>query len=179
MSAKNTWLWLTAAVALFAFIFLFDRYRPRPLTGPHYLLPGFNAKAIETVQIRPAGQPEIRAERTNDSWQLTEPVVYPAQSTNILALLQGLQKLTVVKRISEKEMRKDPNADQDFGIDPPQLSLVLNSGGPIYFGHRTSPGDQVFVRVPGIGGVAIVDADILNLFPPDANSWRDKTLADF
>jgi hypothetical protein len=37
----------------------------------------------------------------------------------------------------------------------------------------------VFVRVPGIEGVAIVDADVLNYFPQSPNSWRDKTLASF
>ena len=180
MSSKNTWLWLTAAAALFAFIFLFERYHPRPNTGPAYLLPGLNAKAVKTVQIRPSGQPdEIRVERTNDGWQLTEPVVYPAQATNVEQLLAALQDLTVVHRISENDFRNDPKAEENYGIEPPQLSLVLDSGPPVFFGHRTSPGDQVFVRIPGIAGIAIVNADVLNLFPHDTNGWRDTTLADF
>lgn len=178
MSSKNTWLWLTTATALFVFIFLFERYRPRAQNGPTYLLPGFDPKSIQTVQIRPNGQLGIRVERTNGVWRIVDPVVYPAQGTNILMLLEGLQKLTVAHRISEHELRKDPKADEDYGIEPPQISLVLNSGAPIYFGHRTSPGDQVFVRLIGIEGVSIVDADVLNLFPKDANAWRDTTLAN-
>jgi hypothetical protein len=179
MSSKNTWLWLTAAAALFAFIFLFERFRPRPDAGPAYLLPGLNANAVKTVQIRPAGQIDIRVERTNGGWQLMEPVAYPAQNTNVQKLLDALQQATVAHRISEKEFRKDPKAGENFGIEPPQLSLILDSRPPVFFGHRTSPGDQVFVRVPGVEGVAVVDADVLNLFPRDANSWRDTTLADF
>ena len=179
MSSKNTWLWLTAAAALFAFIFLFERYRPHPDMGPKYLLPGLNAKAVAAVQIQPAGQREIRAERTNGNWQLVEPVVYPAQNTNIEKLLDTLQQLTVAHAISEKEFRKDPRAEEDYGIEPPQISLILNSGRPIHFGHRTAPGDQVFVRVIGIEGVFVVDASVLNLFPQNANTWRDTTFADF
>jgi hypothetical protein len=179
MSSKNTWLWMTAAAAVFAFIFLFEHFRPHPDNGPVFLLPGLDARVVKTVQIRPAGQLEIRVERTNSTWRLVEPVTYPAQSTNVQHFLDALQQLTVVHRISEEELRKNPKADEDYGIDPPQLSLVLDSGGPIYFGHRTSPGDQVYVRVPGTGGVAIVDADVLRFFPENVNAWRDTTLADF
>ena len=178
MSSKNTWLWLTVAATLFAFIFLFERYQPQPETGPAYLLPGMEAKAIKSVQIR-LGQIDIRVERTNGGWQLVEPVVYPALNTNVQNLLEALQQLTVVHRIDEKEFRKDPKAGEDYGVEPPQLSLILDSVRPVSFGHRTSPGDQVFVRVPGIEGVAIVDAEVLNLFPRDANGWRETRLADF
>ncbi len=182
MSSKNTWLWLTAAAALFAFIFLFEHYRPHPQTGPKYLLPGFKSTTVRTVQIRPASQLEIRADRSNDVWRLTEPVVYAAQGTNIQKLLDALQQLTVAHKLSEQELRADPKADEDYGIDPAQISMVLSLGNAtnwIHFGHRTSPGDQVFVRVIGIEGVSIVDADVLNLFPQNANAWRDTTLADF
>jgi hypothetical protein len=178
MSSKNTWLLLATAAALFTFIFLFERYRPRPATGPEYLLPGLEAKAVKTVQIRPEGQSGIRVVRTNNDWQLVEPVNYPALNTNVQNLLKALQELTVAHRISEKEFRKDPKGGENYGVDPPQLSLIVDSRPPVFFGHRTSPGDQVFVRVPGIEGVAIVSADVLNLFPRDTNDWRETRLAD-
>ena len=150
MSSKNTWLWLTAAAALFAFIFLFEHFRPRPNTGPAYLLPGLNANAVKTVQIRPAGQIDIRVERTNGGWQLMEPVAYPAQKTHVQKLLDALQQITVAHRISEREFRKDPKAGENFGVEPPQLSLILDSGPPVLFGYRTSPGDQVLSAFPAL-----------------------------
>jgi hypothetical protein len=182
MSSKNTWLWMTAAVALFAFIFLFERYRTRPDNGPIHLLPDLNPKTVLGVEIRPAGRVGIRAERTNGGWQLVEPVVYAAQQTNIQNLLDALQNLTVVHQISEQELRKDPNADENYGIEPPETLLVLrqrDSTNRIHFGHRTSPGDQVFVQVIGIEGISIVDADVLNFLPPNPDAWRDTTLTDF
>jgi hypothetical protein len=178
MSAKNTWLWIIAAVAVFGFIFVFERYFREPEPGPWYMLPGFNARAVRTVQIRAGGQPEILVLRTNSSWQLVEPISYPAHATNVQTLLNALQQVTVAHYISEQEMRKDPKADVDYGIDPPQLSLVIDSGAPIYFGRKTTPGDQVFVRVIGNPGIYIVDASLLNLFPQNTNSWRETVLAD-
>ena len=182
MSSKSTWMWLAAAMVLFGFIFVFQRYFRHEETGPRYLLPALDPKSVTTLQIRPAGQPEIRVGRTNGSWQLFEPIAYPAQGTNIDNLLTALSRLTVAHSVSEQELRKDPDADENYGIEPPQLSLVLighDSTNRIYFGHHTAPGDQVFVRIIGLGGVSVVDADILNLFPGNIDAWRDPALVDF
>lgn len=183
MSSKNTWLWLTAAAALFAFIFLFEHLRPHPSTGPVYLLPNLDVDTVRTIEIwpanqGPASQTEIRAERTNHVWHLVKPVAYLAQGTNIDNLLNALKNLTVAHPISEGEFRRNTGMAAEYGIDPPQLSLTLNSGPTILFGHKTSPGDQVFVRIPGIEGVASVDSQILNFFPTNVNAWRDVMLGD-
>ncbi len=178
MNSKNTWLWMTVAVALFAFIFVFERYLRKPEPGPNFLLPDLNTKVIQTVQIRRAGQSDITVERTNGGWRLVDPISYPARSAAVQNLLDNLQHLTVIHGISEEEFRKDTNADSDYGVDPPQISLTLNSLPPVYFGRTTAPGDQVFVRIIGIGGVSVVDASVLNLFPPDATAWRETVLTD-
>ena len=178
MSSKNTWLWLTAAAALFAFIFVFDRFRPHPPTGPFYLLPDLDVDTVRTIQIHPAGPLEIRVERTNHVWHLVSPVAYPAQGSNVDNFLAALKNLTVVQRIPENEFRRNSGMAAEYGIDPPQLSLIINSGPPILFGHKTFTGDQVFVRIAGIEGVAIVDSGVLNLFPANTNAWRDVMLAD-
>jgi len=179
MSSKKTWLWLSAAAALFAFIFLFDRFRPHPPTGPFYLLPDLEVNNVRTVQIWPVGKTAyLRVERTNHVWHLVAPVAYAAQNTNVDNLLMALKNLTVDRRIPEREFRRNARVAADYGIDPPQLSLTLNSGPQILFGNRTAPGDQVFVRIPGIEGLAIVDSAILDFFPTNANDWRDVMLAN-
>jgi hypothetical protein len=178
MSSKNTWLWLTAAAVLFAGIFLFDHLRPHPPTGPFYLLPDLDVDTVRTVQIRPPGPLEIRVERTNHVWHLVSPVAYRAQNSNVDNLLMALKNLTVPRRIPEQEFRRNSGMPAEYGIDPPQLSITLNSGPPILFGHRTSPGNEVYVRIAGIEGLAIVDSEVLNFFPSNANAWRDDMLAD-
>lgn len=183
MSAKNTWLWITAAATLFAFIFIFNHYFQHPQPGPKYLLPDLDARAVRTLEIQPANQLEIRLEHTNGGWQLAEPIVYPAQSASVQNLLEALQRLTVTHIVPEEELRKDPNSDENYGIEPPQISVVIHgtlATNWIYFGRRTAPGDQVFVRIiGGVEGIAVVDADVLNLFPRNAEAWRDTALVDF
>jgi hypothetical protein len=181
MSSKSTWLWMAIAAVLFAFIFIFQRYFLHPEPGPQYLLPELDARTVRTIEILPANQLEIRVEHTNGGWQLAEPIVYPAQNTNVQKLLETLQQLTVVHNISEQELNKDPKAEENYGLKTPQVTLVLRGlmTNRIYFGRRTTPGDQVFVSVIGIEGISVVDADVLNLFPTNAAAWRETALIDF
>ena len=73
--------------------------------GPAAILPDLQPAAVTSVQVFPAGALEIRADRTNGGWVLTKPVVYPAQTAAIEALLDALQKLAPAK-ISAAELRE-------------------------------------------------------------------------
>lgn len=69
MNAKNTWFWLFLAAGLFAVIFFFHRPSGPAVSGPAKILPGLKAAAITSVQVRPAGKVEIRAERAHGAWE--------------------------------------------------------------------------------------------------------------
>jgi hypothetical protein len=182
MNPRNTWLWLLAAAGLIGVIFCLDRFLPKPPTGPQKVLPGLNPSAVVSLQIQPAGQRTIRAERTNGGWQLTEPLLYPAPSTNIESLLNALEHLTVAAYITPAELKKHPQANQEYGFDPPQASLVLDqrdSQSRIWVGRPTVPGDQVYVQVVGNEGVHVVDAALLKLIPRTDKDWRETALVDW
>src|ERR1035441_808530 len=102
MNARNTWRWLMVAVALFAFIVFQQRYLRKTGGGPIKVLPSLKATEVTTVQVRPAAQLEIRAERTNGIWQLTEPLVSPAQAASIEKLLAVLEVLTPATYITAR-----------------------------------------------------------------------------
>lgn len=181
MNPKNTWLWVVAAGALFAFIFFFEQHFHHPDNGPRKLLPDLNAADITAVQVRPEGHQEMRAIRTNAAWQLAEPVTYPANSPAVENFLQALQHVTVATFISELDLKDNPDSDEAYGVEPPQISVVLYEGKSrlqIHFGHRTAPGDQVFVQVVGIAGISVVSADVLKFLPASATDWRETALAD-
>ncbi|MGH7951173.1 MAG: DUF4340 domain-containing protein [Limisphaerales bacterium] len=178
MNSKTTGFWFVLAATLDAFIFFFQFYFHPPAAGVKKILPGLRTQSITSVQIIPVGAPEIRADRTNDSWTLSKPIIYPAQSAAIEGLLGALQKLTPATRISASELRKN-HADSEFGFDPPQLSVVLESDDnrrELQIGNKTAPGDQVFVRVVGTDGAFVTDVGWLKLIPQAANDWRDTTL---
>ena len=179
MNPRNTWRWIIVAVALFAFILFQQRYLRKTGGGPVRVLPNLKAAAVTSVQVRPAAQLEIRAERTNGTWQLTEPLVYPAQAVSIEKLLAELEALTPAPYITARELQDRPNTDEEYGFAAPQASIIIEQPGyttRLRVGAKTAPGDQVFLQVVGVEGVYVVDADFLNYLPRTADDWRDTAL---
>jgi hypothetical protein len=169
------------AVALFAFILFHHRYLQKAGSGPTYVLPKLKAATVASVQVRPAALLEIRAERTNGTWRLTEPLVYPAQAVSIEKLLAELERLKPAPYITARELRGRPKTDEEYGFATPQASIIIEQPGYTYrlrVGAKTAPGDQVFLQVIGVEGVYVVDADFLKYLPRTADEWRDTALID-
>jgi hypothetical protein len=181
MNSKNTFFWFLLAASLFAFIFFFERHLHPPAPGPTLIFSGLKPGEVTGVQITPAGAFEIRASRTNATWLLAKPIVYPAQPAAIEILLGALQKLTSVTRISAGDLREHHTTDADFGFDNPQFSIVVEAGDQqwqLKVGNKTAPGDQVYLRVVGVDGAFVADADWLKFIPHSADEWRDTSLVD-
>jgi hypothetical protein len=181
MSPKKTIIWLLVASGLFAFIFFYQRNRPAPAAGPTKVLPGLKPEAVTSLSIRPAGpsQLQIRFDRTNGTWQLTQPLSYPAQAQTITKLLKFLQELVPATYISGSELRTHRNADEEFGFANPQATIFLEQDTympRVRVGSSTAPGDQVFVQVEGDLGAYVVNGDLLKMLPGSANDWRDTAL---
>ncbi len=178
MNSKTTGIWFTIAAALFALIYIFQHFLRPAAAESSNILPELRPAAVTSVQVFPSGALEIRADRTNGGWRLVEPIIYPAQSAAIEALLDALQKLTAATRISAAELRGHHDADTEFGFETPGISIVIETDGQrrqLKVGNKTSPGDQVFLRVVGMDGAFVADADWLKLIRP-ANDWRDTAL---
>ena len=181
MNSKTTGIWFTIAAALFALIFIFEHFLRPSAAEPSRILPELRPPTVTSVQVIPSGALEIRADRTNGAWLLTKPIAYPAQSAAIEALLDALQKLTPATRISAAELRNHRNADVEFGFETPRISLVIETSGQrrqLLVGNKTPPGDQVFLRVVGMDGAFVADADWLKFIPLSANDWRDTALVN-
>ncbi|MFZ0828581.1 MAG: DUF4340 domain-containing protein [Verrucomicrobiia bacterium] len=181
MNSKTTGIWFAIAAALFALIFIFQHVLRPSATAASRLLPELRPTAVTSVQVIPSGALEIRADHTNDAWLLTKPIAYPAQSAAIEALLDALKTLEPATRINAAELRDRHNADVEYGFEPPRISLVVESDGErrqLLVGNKTPPGDQVFLRVVGVDGAFVADADWLKFIPSGVDAWRDTTLVD-
>ena len=184
MSPKTTWIWVLIALGLSLVIFFSHPLAHRPPVGPVRILPNLKADAVSSVQVRPGGtaQLEIRVDRTNHTWQLTEPILYPAQTASIERLLAYLQRLTPAVYIGANEIKNRPSADEDYGFTSPQASVFVqetDSRAQLLIGSHTAPGDQVFLQKVGDQGVYVVDAELLKYIPNSADDWRDTRLVDF
>src|SRR5579859_2084165 len=100
MNSKNTLTWFVIAVALFAFIFIYEFLQRSARPESPEFLPGLNPSAVTSVQVFPNNAAEISVERNNDDWLMTEPVLYPAQKSAIEGLADALKKTTIALRIS-------------------------------------------------------------------------------
>src|SRR5438132_5270127 len=107
MRWNTTWVLLLSAVVLFGFIYFVDRQfsssnEPAP---PSSALISIKPEEINAIQVRRTNQFLLRAERTNQSWTITAPINYPAQSESIEHLLNSLSELTSYTYISPAELR--------------------------------------------------------------------------
>ena len=181
MNSKITGIWFAIAVALLALIYIVQHWLRPAAVESSSILPELRPATVTSVQVIPSGALEIRADRTNSGWQLAKPMAYPAQPAAIEALLDALQKLTAATRISAAELRSHHDADTEFGFAMPRISLVIEAGGQrrqLLVGNKTPPGDQVFLRVVGMDGAFVADADWLKFIPHSANDWRSTSLVE-
>jgi hypothetical protein len=179
MNFKHTWLWLLMAGGLLAFILFFQRHGPLPPASASRILPGLKPTAVTSVQIAARGQLPLRVERTNDTWQLTEPLPYPAQSASVEMLLSVLEQLTPARHFTQTELPNRFEADKTYGFTDPQATILLGQPGesfpPVRIGSSTAPGDQVFVQVVGRDEIYVVDAAMLRFIPRAPSEWRDTS----
>ena len=169
------------AATLFALVFFFQRHWNTPVGISANILADLQPSTVTSIQVIPVDALEIRADRTNGDWFLSKPMVYPAQTAAIEALLDALQKLAPATKISAAELRDHKNSESEFGFENPQITLVIEAGDQrwqLLVGNKTAPGDQVFLRVVGLDGAFVADAGWLKLIPGAANDWRDTSLVD-
>ncbi len=179
MNSKTTGVWFVIAAGLAAFIFIYLHFFSQMGGAPSTILPHLRPDAVTTIQVVPAGQLEIRADRTNNDWLLTKPVVYPAQSAAVEALLDTLQKLTPALKISAAELRGNNNSEKDYGFNSPQTTIFIDAPGEqwqLLIGNKTAPGNQVYLKIVGGDGAYVADAAWLKLIPSSADVWRDTSL---
>lgn len=176
MNSKSTWIWIGLAALLAAVIFGLEKFDTKPVVRPVSLLGDTKTEEVTSVQVSLADQSAMRAELTNGNWQITSPILYPAQVASIEGLLAVLQHLTPATIIPANEVRQRPNADEEFGFANPPATLTLQSRNGLRLlkiGARTAPGDQVYVQVVGVEGVYVMDVDLLRALPRKLDDWRD------
>ncbi len=175
MNPRNTFILTALAAGLFAFIFFYERHLHPPVPPPPRVLAGLKPAEVTSVEVQPAGELAIRAERTNGNWQLTRPLAYPAQKQYVEGLLQVLADLSYQAQISAEALKDRPKAGEEFGFDAPLFTIRLEQDNPLTLkvGRFTAPGNQVYVQVVGRDAVDITAVDFLKYVPRHTNDWRD------
>jgi hypothetical protein len=171
----RTLLVVAALLAAFIVMFELDDPAPQPDAGlPERLFPAFLPGDVTSLELTRTNL-AVHAQRTNAAWLLTAPVKYPAHPTPIEGLLRVCAQLRPQMRL--------PSAAGDglkqFGLDAPQAVFAFRAGAvqhELRIGNRSPVGNQVYVQVRSVPGIAAVDATLLEILPRSADDWRERVL---
>jgi len=172
---------LGLAVALFGFIFLFERRMTEPDPAPQRLL-AFRPDEVTNIQLRLTNQLVLCIERprTDAAWRMTVPPInYPAQPVVAEWLLQSLAEAVPQAEIAPQELKAARRTIAEFGLDLPQAAVTLQHDGErteILFGAKTPVGDGVYVQVVNRSPIYVLSADLVNRLPRNYNDWREASL---
>jgi hypothetical protein len=131
MRSKVTLILLFLNVALFFFIFYFERdwrieraseEARRRVLGPE----ASNIRSLEVVGTTPGTSYSL--ERRGDAWFLTSPVEWPANPNAVSRILNELQFLEHETSFSTRDLEKNGQKLADYGLDQPKLTLTFTSG---------------------------------------------------
>jgi hypothetical protein len=181
MNTKNTWGLVATAVALFAFIYLFERGSLNSGNGTvtqHRLLNRLQPALVSRIEVQ-VGTNATTLERTNNTWRLIAPVAYPAYQAQAKNFLDGCAELAWTTKIPATELAKSPRGLADYGLEPPRSRFVLvqnNERIEVKIGDETPVGGQRYVQLGEEIVAYLVDAKISALLPKSSAAWRDRGL---
>ena len=131
MRSKVTLVLLFLNVALFFFIFYFERdWQPergaaearKRVLGPE----ASNIRTLDVVGSTPGTSYSL--ERRGDSWFMTKPVVWPANPNAVSRIMNELQFLEHKTSFPTRDLEKNGQKLADYGLDQPRLTLTFSSG---------------------------------------------------
>ena len=174
MNTKSTGLLLAAAALLFAFVYFVERPIRQAVPPSRRVLPALDPAKITSVQVQVGGgMSRIRADKTNQLWQLTQPDSYPASGALIEKLLQELAQWDWQSSIDH------PASWDQYGLLQDQFTLLLQEDGQertLKIGRLSPGGDQVYLNVRGSDLIFTANTNVLDWIPTNPLQWRDRTV---
>jgi hypothetical protein len=134
MRSKVTLVLLFLNVALFFFIFYFERdWRiERASQESRHRVLGAEAADIRSLEVTSAAPgASFSLERRGDTWFLTKPVEWPANPVAVSHILNELQILENITSFNTRDLEKNGQKLADYGLEQPNLTLTFTSGGEV------------------------------------------------
>jgi Domain of unknown function (DUF4340) len=175
MRSKVTLVLLFLNVALFFFIFYFERdWRiVRDSQEARRRVFGPEASNIRTLDVAgPTPGSGFSLERRGDDWFLTRPVEWPANINAVNRITNELQFLSDKTSFSTRDLEKNGQKLADYGLDQPKLTLTFTSGGEpgtggpaprttvLKIGDTVKVGDNLYILSPDGEKIHVVDRSL-------------------
>lgn len=193
MRTKVTLILLFLNVALFFFIFKFERgwrTEQASLEARRRVL-GAETADIRSISISGPGLTTVQLQRKDNNWNLTDPIEWPANPHAVSRIINELQFLEHETSFSVADLEKNNQSLADYGLDHPRLTVAFtsgvtaadNSGDPskpvtLEIGDETKVGNRLYVLSPDHTRVHVVNLSLANsLTIPVANLRADTVFS--
>jgi hypothetical protein len=188
MRSKVTLVLLFLNVALFFFIFYFERdsridraslEARRRVLGPE----ASDIRRLEVAGPTPASSYSL--EKRGDAWFLTKPVEWPANANAVGRIINELQFLEHVTSFSTSDLEKNGQKLSDYGLDQPKLTVSFASGDAAAQGSRmtvlrigdtTKVGDRLYLLSPDGDRIHVVDRSLADSLSVPFDQLRSDTI---
>ncbi|HEY1765095.1 MAG TPA: DUF4340 domain-containing protein [Opitutaceae bacterium] len=191
MRSKVTLVLLFLNVALFFFIFYFERdwrieqasrEARRRVLGPE----ASDIRRLEVTVAAPGSS--FTLERRNDVWYLTKPVEWPANPNAVSRILNELQFLEHETSFPTRDLEKNGQKLSDYGLDQPKLIVSFTSGeasGPgapagrttvLRIGDTTEVGNHLYLLSPDGERIHVVGRQLADSLSIPLDQLRSDTV---
>ena len=134
----------------------------------------FDRAAVKSLQVQLAEAEVVRLQRQEETWQIVEPRVLPADDLNVDRLLSTLSRLQAVEFPAETKAELAP-----YGLEKPsaQLTVELKDGKTLSVALGSEKEGQVYVITSEHPAVATILTSTADILRADLEELRDHRLA--
>lgn len=176
MRTKVTLILLFLNVALFFFIFRFEREwrTEQAMLESRKRVLGPEASNIQVLEVKgPGGTDPVRLERRGDTWSLTSPMEWPANLHAVQVMLNELKLLEHEATFTVADLERNGQSLEEFGLEAPQLSISFRAGAinapgdlgepqTLRIGIETPVGNRRYVLSPDGTRVHVVGRSLMD-----------------
>ncbi|HUR58931.1 MAG TPA: DUF4340 domain-containing protein [Opitutaceae bacterium] len=188
MRTKVTLVLLFLNVALFFFIFKFDRDWKTPLREleARRRVLGAETADIRTIEVATStpGRAFSLEKRRGDQWVMTAPIEWPANPHAVSTIVHDLQLLENETKFPTKDLGKNGHPTlADYGLDKPKLTVTFRSGPEtsrtsttLRIGDTTKVGNRLYILSPDGDWVHVVNRSLADNLSLPLEQLRAETL---
>ena len=169
------------ALGLGAYIYFVESERPLGGTRePLEKVFDFESDDITGLSVTAESGDRTVLEKTDDRWQLVEPIAGTVDVTKVVAMSSSLAALEMQRVVAEPEEAPDLTV---FGLREPRIEVAVTTTAGIdarlLVGEQTPTGGDLYATVAGSNRVFLISGYLDSTFNRTTFDLRDKTILDF
>jgi hypothetical protein len=189
MRTKVTLVLLFLNVALFFFIFKFERNwrTERASLEARRRVLGAEAADIRVLTVKNAAGTVYALTRTGETWQLTQPLDWPANPAAVARIVSDLQFLEHETSFTVADLKANGQSLADYGLDEPKLTVEFGNGAApdsnvpvlkttLHLGDTTKIGNRLYLLSPDGQRIHVVSRALADSLALPVEQLRADTL---